>query len=189
MEARKPPYSPKMAVLTGNQDETSQPRQPQQGNLAVPPEAHRAESSMLPGAASVSLPDPMSVVTPPSMVTPKENDSSTNLLSSSEPLANSTSSRPSLVSLDEPRDSPSSTEVHGAISVKPSSTSLPESPKAPMEERISPVQSTATVPDAEPVSPAKATESSTVPLAPAPDPGKWQTKIKGYKRSLGDFSV
>lgn len=57
-----------------------------------------------------------------------------------------------------------------------------------MEERISPVQSTATVPDAEPVSPAKATESSTVPLAPAPDPGKWQTKIKGYKRSLGDFS-
>ncbi|KAI1198452.1 ABC transporter-like protein [Nemania serpens] len=160
-----------MAVLAGNQDETSQHQQPQQGNLAVPLDA-------------------VSVATQPSTVASKENDSSATLLSSPEPLASGTSSasRPSLASLDEPSSRPGSTEVHRTISMKPSSTSLPDSPEEPIEERLPPVQSTATVPDVEPVSPVKATESSTVHPAPTPDPGKWKTKIRGYKKSLGDFS-
>lgn len=181
-----------MAVLAGNQDDTSQPQQPQQGNLAVPSEARQGESNVLPAASSITLPDAISAATQPSTVVPKENDSSANLLCPHEPLGNGTSpaSRCSLISLDdEPSGPPSSTEVHRTISAKPSSTSLPGPPEAPTEERLSPVQSAAIVPNAEPVSPAKATEPTAVPPAPAPEPGKWKTKFRGYKRSLGVFSV
>ncbi|KAI1183088.1 ABC transporter-like protein [Nemania serpens] len=180
-----------MAVLAGNQDDTSQPQQPQQGNLAVPSEARQGESNVLPAASSITLPDAISAATQPSTVVPKENDSSANLLCPHEPLGNGTSpaSRCSLISLDdEPSGPPSSTEVHRTISAKPSSTSLPGPPEAPTEERLSPVQSAAIVPNAEPVSPAKATEPTAVPPAPAPEPGKWKTKFRGYKRSLGVFS-
>ncbi|KAI1114225.1 ABC transporter-like protein [Nemania sp. NC0429] len=80
------------------------------------------------------------------------------------------------------------TEVHTTISVKASSTSLPRSLGAPIGSILLPVQSTATVPNVEPASPKKATEPAAMATAPAPDPGKWQTKIRGYKKSLGDFS-
>ncbi|KAI1288222.1 ABC transporter-like protein [Xylaria venustula] len=168
--------------LAGSHDETLQPQQSQQTDLANP-------HSLSQGISSVSLPDALSSGTRRFVVTQGENESSTNLLSASAPFAGSVflSSRPSLVSLDETGNASSNAEPRRTISVKPSLASLPESSEAPIGARLSPVQSAATVPNAAPASPAIAVESTTVPLAPAHDPGKWQNRIRGYKRSLGDF--
>ncbi|KAI0403945.1 ABC transporter-like protein [Xylaria palmicola] len=181
-------------VLAGKQDETLQPQQPQQSGLPAPsgltvPIGSNG-NNQLRSTSSVSLPDAVSVVTQRSMVTLKESDSSTDLLSASAPIARGTSiaSRPSLASLDEPSGPPNSTEPRRTISVKPSLASLPESQEAPTGARLSPVQSAASVPNpATATSPAKATKSDAVPLAPAHDPGKWQSKIRAYKGAAGDF--
>lgn len=184
--------SPKMeAGLAGNQDETSQPQQPQQTCLEAPPGLPQGEeyhgNSRLQGVSSVSLPDAVPAVTQPSPVLGGENDSSANLLRASAPFARSTplASRPSLLSLDGADDTPNNTEPRRTISVKPSLVSLPESPEVSNGTGLSPVQSPTIVPNVAPVSPATAT----VPLAPAHDPGKWQSRIRGFKRSLGDFLV
>ncbi|KAI1749736.1 ABC transporter-like protein [Xylaria castorea] len=180
--------------LAGNQDGTLRLQQPQQSGLAAPPDSFSRSggngNDLLPSASSISLCDAVSVATQPSMVTFRGNESSTDLLSSSAPFARGTSlaSRPSLVSLDEPSALPNSTEPRRTISMKPSLASLPESPEAATEARLSPVQSAATLPSIVPVALVKATESTTVPQAPAHNRGKWQRKIKGLKRPLGDFS-
>ncbi|KAI0914184.1 ABC transporter-like protein [Ustulina deusta] len=177
------------AGLAGNQDETSQPQQPQQTCLEAPPGLPQGEeyrgNSRLQGVSSVSLPDAVPAVTQPSPVLGGENDSSANLLRASAPFARSTplASRPSLLSLDGADGTPNNTEPRRTISVKPSLASLPESPEVPNGTGLSPVQSPTIVPNVAPVSPATAT----VPLAPAHDPGKWQSRIRGFKRSLGDF--
>lgn len=64
---------------------------------------------------------------------------------------------------------------------------LPEPPKAPTGANASLVQSAVTAPKVLPTQPSRPTESTAVPLAPAHDPGKWRTKLGGFKRSLGDF--
>ncbi|RWA10232.1 hypothetical protein EKO27_g4867 [Xylaria grammica] len=180
--------------LAGNQDKTTfQPQQPQKTGLAAPPGLPQGQeyggNSPLLGASTVSLPDAASAVTPSPMVTIGGSDSSTNLLHASAPFATGTSlaSRPSLSSLDEPNGAPSITEPRRTISVKPSLASLPESLEAPIGARLSPIQSATSIPNAAPVGAATVTKSTTVPLAPAHDPGKWQSRINGYKRSLGDF--
>jgi hypothetical protein len=182
-------------VLAGNQDETLQPQQPQEAGSAPPPGLSPGErhisNSLLPVTLSAPLPDAVSIVTQPSMVTLTGNDSSTSLLNASAPFARGASlaSKPSLTSLDEPNGPRNSSEPRRTISVKPSLASLPESPEAQTGARLSPVQSAATIPNAAPISPAKTSKSATVPLAPAHDPGKWQSKIKGYRQSLADFAV
>ncbi|RYC60568.1 hypothetical protein CHU98_g5624 [Xylaria longipes] len=179
--------------LAGNQDETLQPQQPQQSGLAAPSGLSRGPegngNNLLPSTSSVSLCDAVSVATQPSVVTLRGNESSTDLLSASAPFARGTplASRPSSVSPDESSAPPNGTEPRRTISVKPSLASLPESPEAATGAKLSPVQSAATVPNTVPVAPVKATESTTVPLAPAHNPGKWQSKTRGLKRSLGDF--
>ncbi|KAF2973302.1 hypothetical protein GQX73_g319 [Xylaria multiplex] len=170
-----------------------QPQQPQKTGLAAAPGLPQGQehggSSRLSGSSTVSLPDVASAITQSQLVTSGENDSRTNLLNDSASFAKGTSlaSRPSLSSLDEPNGGPNGNEPRRTISVRPSLASLPESPGAQIGARLSPVQSAATVPKTAPVPPATATKSTTVPLAPAHDPGKWQSKIKHYKRSLGDF--
>ncbi|KAI1346629.1 ABC transporter-like protein [Xylaria sp. FL0043] len=179
--------------LAGSQDETLQPQPPQQASLAIPHGLPGAQdlsgNSPLPGASSISLPDTSSVVTQPPLVTHGENESSTNLLSAPAPFAGraSLSSRPSLISLDEAGGIPSNTEPRRTISVKPSLASLPESPEAPTGVKLSPVQSATAGPNVAPASAPVAAQPVTVPLAPAHDPGKWKTKVRGYKRSLGAF--
>ncbi|KAI0859458.1 ABC transporter-like protein [Xylaria cubensis] len=179
--------------LAGNQDKTLRLQQSQQGGLAIPSDSFRRSgdngNNLLPSASSVSLSDAVSVVTQPSMVTLRGNESSTDLLTASAPFAraNSLPSRPSLVSLDEPSTLLVSAEARRTISVKPSLASLPESPEFSAEARLSPVQSAAVAPGTVPVAPIKDTKSTTVPLAQAGNQGKWQNKIKGLKRSLGDF--
>lgn len=186
------------ASLAASQDEAPQPQPPQKSGLATTPPAPGVLSdpegnrnNLLPSASSVSLCDAVSVTTQPSVVTLRGNESSTNLLGSSAPFARGTSlaSKPSWVSLGQPSGPPSGTEPRRTISVKPSLASLPESPDAPTGSRLSPVQSAATVPRTVPVTAVKATASTAVPLAPAHDPGKWQSKIKALKKSLGDFLV
>lgn len=66
---------------------------------------------------------------------------------------------------------------------------LPESPKAPTGAKAFPAQSAVTATKALPTQPSRPTESTAVPLAPAHDPGKWRTKLRGFKRPLGDFWV
>ncbi|TRX93261.1 hypothetical protein FHL15_005840 [Xylaria flabelliformis] len=179
--------------LAGNQDKTLRLQQPQQGGLAIPSDSFRRPgdngNNLLPSASSVSLCDDVSVVTQPSMVTLRGNESSTDLLTASAPFAraNSLPSRPSVVSSDEPSTLLVSAEPRRTISVKPSLASLPESPEFSTEARLSPVQSAAVTPGTVPVAPIRDTKSTTVPLTPADDQGKWQNKIKGLKRSLGDF--
>ncbi|KAI0096432.1 ABC transporter-like protein [Nemania sp. FL0031] len=174
-------------VLAGGRREASQAEQPQQ-NASSQGRGHN-QSNLSLGASSASLPDVASVVTQPSIATLRATDSTTNLLSASAPFARGTSlaSRPSLVSLEEPSGPSNTTETRRTISVKPSLASLPESPEAPVGSKLSPVQSTPTVPKTAPVSPAKAAEPTAIPLAPAHDPGKWHSKFRGYKKSLGDF--
>ncbi|KAJ8123291.1 hypothetical protein ONZ43_g725 [Nemania bipapillata] len=180
-------------ILAGGQDEALLAEQPQQRHLAPSSGRSRGQDhsprNLPPGTSSVSLPDVASVATQPSIATLRATDSSTDLLSAPAPFARATSlaSRPSVVSLDEPSGAPTNTEARRTVSVKPSLASLPESPDAPVGSNLSPVQSAATRPSAAPVSPAKATASTTVPLAPAHDPGKWRSKFRGYKKSLGDF--
>ncbi|KAI0967564.1 ABC transporter-like protein [Xylaria arbuscula] len=179
--------------LAGSHGETLEPQQSRHTGLAntpsLPQGQEHGENTPLPGVSSVSLPDALLPGTQRFVVTQGENESSTNLLSASAPfaLSISLSSRPSLVSLDETGNASSNAEPRRTISVKPSLASLPESSEPPIGARLSPVQSAATVPNATPTSPAIAAESVTVPLAPAHDPRKWQNRIKGYKRSLGDF--
>ncbi|KAI0443528.1 ABC transporter-like protein [Xylaria telfairii] len=180
------------ASLAASQDQTPQPQQPQKSGLAAPgvlPEPEGNRNNLLPSASSVSLCDAVSVTTQPSVVTLRGNESSTNLLSSSAPFARGTSlaSKPSWVSLGQPSGPTNNTEPRRTISVKPSLASLPESPDAPTGARLSPVQSAATVPKTAPVTAVKATASTAIPLAPAHDPGKWPSKIKALKKSLGDF--
>ncbi|TGJ81130.1 hypothetical protein E0Z10_g7637 [Xylaria hypoxylon] len=166
-------------ALAGTQDEIPQRQQPQKTSLAAPPDL----------TGNSPLPEAVSDVTQSPMVKIGGNDSSINLLSASAPFARGTSlaSRPSLSSLDEPTLAPNSNEARRTISVKPSLASLPESPEALTGARLSPIRSATTEPNAAPVSPATATRSNTVPLAPAHEPGKLQSKIRAYKRSLGDF--
>lgn len=177
-------------VLAGSQDEALQAQQPQHSDLAASPGPSQGPEHS--ERNPLSLANIASVVTQPSIATLSATDSSTDLLSAPAPFAKATSlaSRPSIVSLDEHSGAPNVTEGRRTISVKPSLASLPESPDAPVGPNLSPVQSATTAPSAAaPVSPAKATGSNAVPLAPAHDPGKWRSRIRGYKRSLGDFGV
>ncbi|KAI0870538.1 ABC transporter-like protein [Hypoxylon argillaceum] len=175
-------------VLAGSQDEALQAQQPQHSDLAASPGPSQGPEHS--ERNPLSLANIASVVTQPSIATLSATDSSTDLLSAPAPFAKATSlaSRPSIVSLDEHSGAPNVTEGRRTISVKPSLASLPESPDAPVGPNLSPVQSATTAPSAAAqVSPAKATGSNAVPLAPAHDPGKWRRRIRGYKRSLGDF--
>ena len=185
-------------VLADKKEDTLQHPRPQQTSHAVllglPPDQQYRGNGPLPGSSSVSLPDTASGVTQPPLVAPGENESSTDLLSAPAPFARGTSliSRPSTLSLDETDRASNNAEPRHTVSVKPSLASLPESPVASHGATLSPIPSVTTAPNVAPAATAslvKAAKSTTVPLAPAHDLGKWRSRYKGYKRSLGDFFV
>ncbi|KAI0205276.1 ABC transporter-like protein [Astrocystis sublimbata] len=165
--------------LAGRQDESLPPQQPQQDCLTAP------------SASPVSRGDAAAVATQPSMATLRGSESDTELLGSSAPIARAESlvTRPSSVSLDEANTPPNGTEPRRAVSVKPSLASLPESPKDSTGAVLSPVQSAATSPHSRvpPVPATNVTGSTSVPLAPAHDPGKWQSKARDLKKTSGNF--